>query len=448
MLKCLRQFCRRSTFVEKIVYLYILILPIDFGSNLILHGKKLQYVDALFPILFIFWCLYKFRSNSEKVRGRLYTTHIIIALFLVLTLCSLINSINFGHSIVEWLGLLYLVMLFLIICDTINDFDKLKRLLAVYFLSATIASIAGLAAFLVYVITRKVENNPFLFYWASESSILFFPRIKSFFYTPNMFVSFEHVGMTAAIGLLSIHKADSRIKILAFISMVITIIAVFLSASQCLAGVLMTFFIVSLKLINKTWRIVKYVILILVCAVTTFAFFSAIWMIYPVKIDNNRQDKTVAIRINYAYSHHIIPSIYGFSMFLKHPFFGVGIGTFADQYPKFIKMDIEKISSIKMRVSPYRILDPHNTYMGALAEYGLLGFLTMIVLFINFITMLFMYNRKNLDILSHCLLAGLIGFLFNAFFVDILMMRHFWIFLAMIFIFCINRKELCCELKI
>jgi O-antigen ligase len=111
-------------------------------------------------------------------------------------------------------------------------------------------------------------------------------------------------------------------------------------------------------------------------------------------------------------------------------------------------MDIEKISSTRLQVPPDRILDPHNTYTGALAEYGLLGFLAIVTLFINFIAMLFGRGKTKPDILSYCLLAGLLGFLFNALFIDIMTMRHFWIFLAAILIFYKNRKEAYDALKI
>ena len=39
------------------------------------------------------------------------------------------------------------------------------------------------------------------------------------------------------------------------------------------------------------------------------------------------------------------------------------------------------------------------------------------------------------DSLRIVLLAGLIGFLLNAFFIDSMMLRHFWLFMAFIVIF-------------
>lgn len=448
MLKSTLGSFRKISLIEKIIYLYILILPIDSGGKLLLFNRKMQYADLLFPALFIVWCLYKLKQKSKGIKGRIPAPYLIIALLLLVTLCSFINSINLMHSIAEWSGLLYLAVFFLIISDAIDSIEKFRRLLAVYSLSAVIAASTGLAAFWDYLITGRAAGNPFLFFWAAESSVLFFPRIKSFFYTPNMFVSFEHIGLVTAIGMLFLLNADTRKKAILSVCIGMMLIAVFLAGSQCLAGALLTLFIISLKFKSRIARILKYIIFISTLLVIIFAFFTTVWMIYPVKIDNDREGKAINININYAYSHHIIPSIYGISMFRDHPFLGVGIGTFQDRYPKYIQMDIEKISSVKMQVPPDRILDPHNTYTGALAEYGLLGFLAMLALFASFIKLLAGRVKERSDMLSYCLLAGLLGFLFNALFIDIMMMRHFWIFLAMILILHKNRKEANDGLKI
>lgn len=451
MLKNIIKSYKKSSLIEKVFYLYILILPIDAGNRFLLFNKKVQYSDILFPILFLLWCLYKFKQKSIGIKRWFCTTHLFIAFFLIVTLCSFINSINLIHSLIEWIGLLYLAILFLMITDITDAPDKFRRLLAAYSLSAIIAVLVGLGAFLSYAVTRKLEGNPFLFFWAPESSLLFLPRIKSFFYTTNMFATFEHIGLvTTACVYFSINKNRNVkiLKILLFTSFIITAIAIFLAGSQTLAGVLLTIFMVLCLFKGRMVTVLRYAIFIFTFLVMIFVSCATIWMIYPVKINNDFQNRIIDVQVNYAYSHHIIPSIYAVSMFKKYPLLGVGIGTFADQYPKYIRADIEKLSSARMQISPDRILDPHNTYTGALAEWGLLGFMAMIALFIKFITMLFPYAEGNTGIFSRCLLAGLLGFLFNALFIDIMMMRHFWIFLAMVFIFYKNRKEIRHELKI
>lgn len=431
------EFYKKSSFIEKLVYLYILSLPIDGGNALILFNKKLQYSDLFFLILFIFWFIYRLKYCIKGSKRLVSSIYIFIAFFLVATLPSFINSINLRHSLVEWLGLLYLALLFLIISDTVDTFEKFRKLLFVYSFSAVISASVGLGAFLNYLITHRLAGNPFLFTCASESSLLFFPRIKSFFYTTNMFVSFEHIGLVTSICLLFLSIGNTVKRNILLVSIGLIMMSILLAGSQCLAGVLLTFFIISLQFRSRIMRILKYIVFICTSLVIVFAFCATVWMIYPVKLDNDIQGKTINLSINYAYSHHLIPSIYAFSMFQGHPLFGVGIGTFTDQYPRYINMDIEKLSSARLQVDPYRVLDPHNTYTGALAERGLLGFFAMFVLFLQFIKMLTrdisLTENTLFNPVYFSLLAGFIGFIFNGLFIDIMMMRHLWVFMAIIF---------------
>ncbi len=321
-------------------------------------------------------------------------------------------------------------------------------MLIVYSFSAIIAALAGLSGFIHYLISRNTFGNPLLFFYKAEATLLFFPRIKSFFYTPNMFVTFAHIGLVtiACLYFLLNKKSNTKVlKILLFASSIIISVAVFLAGSQCLSGVLLTIFMLLFLFKGRTAAVLRYVVFIVTFLVMIFAVFTTIWMIYPLEVNNDFSNKFVDVRVNYAYSHHIIPSIYGFLMFQEHPFLGVGIGTFTALYPKYIKDEIEFFSSSRLQVSPDRILDPHNTYTGMLTEGGVFGFLAMIALLFAFIKMLLPHGEKNDSPVSSCLLAGLLGYLFNAFFIDVMTMRHFWIFLAFIFIFYKKRKEISYE---
>lgn len=399
-------------------------------------NKMIQPSDLVFFILFPAWCLHKFGQKwtlSFNSENRIYLFAIAL---LVVTLCSFINSINRFHSMVDWLGLLYLAVLFIIITDIINTNEKLKRLLISFSLAALIAALVGLGAFIHYLFTHNLQANPFLHFHSDQSSVIFFPRIKSFFYTPNMFAAFEHIGLTVLSGLFFLIKKEKTVRIfdfLSFLAISCVIVSITLAGSQILAGVSLTVFMTTWLFRGKIMTTIRYVAFLSSFVVIIFGVCATIWTIYPLEIKNDFQQRWLNIQINTAYSPHIIPSIYAISMFKKHPILGVGIGTFRDQYQKYT--DINKFSSVSMEV-PIDISDPHNTYTGALAEWGSLGFLAMIIFFIQFIRMLIWRNNFGDSVLSDglrfSLLAGFVGFLFNGLFIDIIMMRHLWIFLAII----------------
>jgi O-antigen ligase len=431
------QYFKESLFLENVIYFYIIMLPAPYWRLSFLN-KMIQTSDFIFLILFPVWCLHKIRQrNMVNYKERIY---LFIIVLLIATLCSFVNSLNLFHSIGDWLGLLYLTTLFLIITDVINTTAKLKKLLIVFSCTAVIAAMLGLGAFINYLITRNL--NPLLFFYHVESSVLFFPRIQSYFHTPNMFASFEHIGLATLFCmyfLIKREKASPILNSLLIIAVAIVTVSIFLAGSQILAGVLLTIFIITWLFRGKVMTVVRYIVFLATFAIIIFAICATIWMIYPLKIDNNIQQRWFNIQINTAYSHHIIPSIYAVSMFRDHPLIGVGIGTFGDRYPKYINQEIEKISSDRMKVPADRVLDPHNTYTGALAEWGVLGFFAMIILFTQLIIMLYRVNKPGNNLLSDglrfSLLAGFLGFLFNGLYIDIIMMRHLWIFMAIIFIF-------------
>lgn len=438
------QYFKESSLLEKFIYFYILLLPAPYWY-LSFSNKMVQTSDLMFLVLFPVWCLHKIRQK-DMVNYK-ESIYLFVMIILITTVCSFVNSLNLFHSIVDWFGLLYLAALFLIIIDVINTTEKLKKLLIVFSCAAVITAMLGLGAFINYLITRNL--NQLLFFYPVEKSVLFFPRIKSYFHTPNMFASFEHIGLATLFCLYFLIKKEKSppiFKSLLITAVTVVIVSIFLAGSQILAGALLTIFIITWLFRGKVMTVVRYIVFSATFAIMVFAICATIWMIYPLKIDNDIQQRWFNIQINTAYSHHIIPSIYAISMFKEHPIFGVGMGTFGDRYPKYINQEIEKISSDRMNVPADRVLDPHNTYTGALAEWGVLGFFAMIILFTQLIIMLYRINKPGNSLLSDglrfSLLAGFLGFLFNGLFIDIIMMRHLWIFMAIIFIYSkVNNEE-------
>lgn len=451
MLKKTIRFCKESSFVEKLIYLYIVILPFSSNYSLLFINKRIQPSDLLFLLIFTVWSWHKLKQKWSNRSSQENRTYLFVIIFLFVTLGSFVNSINWFHSICDWFGLLHLVILFFILTDVINTEIKLRRILIAYSSVSAFVALVGLGAFIQYLITRNPNVNSFLFYYSVESSVLFFPRIKSFFYTPNMFASFEHIGIATFLGLFFLIKNGekaSNSRYLLLIAIFFLTVSIFLAGSQVFAGVLLTIFLSLWLFGGKIMTAIRYVTFLLTVIVLIFAICATIWMIYPLKIGSVTQNRitNINLQINRAYSHHIIPSIYAISMFKKHPLLGVGIGTFSDQYPEYINLDIERWSGVRMKVPLDRVLDPHNTYSGALAEWGALGFIAMSIMFFQFIRLLTICNKPAYGLLSDglrfSLLACFVGIVLNAIFIDIIMMRHLWVFLAIVFIlFKIRMKE-------
>lgn len=431
----------RASFTAKMIYLYVILLPI---SSSFLSNKgvgKVQLSDPIFIIILFSWIF-----GRTKVIGRIKgknnrTLFFILAIFLILTLSSSLNSMNLFHSAVDWIGIVYLATLFMIIVSVIDTREEFIGLLVAYSIGAVIASLIGLSALFFYYITRNAADNAFLVLNKYEASLIPIPRIKSFFYTPNMFSSFAHVGFVALLSLffLTDRGPSPLSKSVKLISISVVTISLFLTGSQTMAGFVLTLFLTSFLFKSKVISVIRYMLFPITIAILLFAACATIWMIFPIKIDMDPQSRDLDIRINYAYSYHILPSVYAMSMLRKHPIIGVGIGTFADQYPSYINIDIDKITAAKQGMPAGLAIDPHNTYSGALAEWGILGFLGMLSIFMYMFSILTRTastkNNHSYESVRRVLLAGLIGFLISAFFIDSMMLRHFWLFMAFIVIF-------------
>lgn len=412
--------------------------------------NKLQYSDFIFLALLPSWVVKVFSEGRFRTLSRNGIYRLLIVL-LTAVWCSISNSVNFFASIVDWLGLAYLVLLFIVTTDLINSCGRLKRLMFVYSVSAVIVALAGLAAFLKSGGSMSASGSSHLLYHhPAESSVLFFSRIQSFFYTPNMFAIYEHTALAVIMALFFWLKSQGSPllpRILLLIGAGIIFISVFFAGSQTFAGILLSLFIMSWLFRGKLAAFMRYAVFLIVMAAACLAICATLWMIYPLKVTHDPKEELLNVNINVAYSHHVIPSFYALSMFREHPFLGVGAGTFTGQYPKYVDFKIEKNSCLRMKEPIGYVLDPHNTYTGLLAEWGIIGLSALIGVFIALIRMLILSYKRNESLLSDgarfSLLAGFIGFLFNALFIDVVMMRHLWLMMAIIFIVCRDKVRVC-----
>lgn len=80
-------------------------------------------------------------------------------------------------------------------------------------------------------------------------------------------------------------------------------------------------------------------------------------------------------------------------------------------------------------------IDPHNTYLGWAAEAGLPFAVIMLGLFYGIYRFMWKGYKACADSFTggfcYVSLCGLVGFLFNGLYIDILTMRHFWIMIGL-----------------
>ncbi|MDD5449059.1 MAG: hypothetical protein PHO42_00475 [Candidatus Omnitrophica bacterium] len=430
---------------EVILWLFIALLPFSEFAYFTFGGKRIGYCDFIIAGLFITWLI---RYASKRTKFQRSFLELPFLILLGAFLISFINSCSFLRSISETAGLVYLMVFFLLIINIASSLEKLRRLLTIYLAVAAVVSFVGLYYFCMATLNNKMPNNPFLLFGDIEAMAHHFPRIRLFFESPNMLLTYLHVALVLGTILLLLQK-NHKIKFLIFLSIFIILTAAFFTGSRRFTGLILSLFIILCWFgKGKVPSLLKYLSFLgfIFFFITTIA--TSIWVIFPIRVAKDEGAKTVNLRLNYAYSLHHLQQVAPIGMFKKHPVIGVGIGTYNKHFKEYVDWQWVR-SSFGFEAYPTYIekienktlnFDAHSVYLGAIAETGLLGGMALCYFFSSFLVLLVAkfkkakYHSDFQKILSGCILAGLIGFLLNGVITDILYMRHFWFMLALGFL--------------
>lgn len=423
---------------EKILWVYTMLIPFTGVLYFHLGMKRVGFCDFVFFGLFVVWSI-KYLIGKKKFKK----TSLEFAFIFMFGLFSLsfINSVNLFASFVELAALIYLAALFILILNIISTPQRLRYLLNIYLFVSLVISLIGLYYFCLALSMDNAINSRFLFYNTIESMAHHFPRIQVTLETPNMMLSYLHAALIAGIILFLLEKRP-KIRTLIFLSIAIILTVAFFTGSRRFTGLLLSLFII-LCLFGKSKiiSVVKYASFLGFIFFLVISVITSIWVVFPVELRTDKRN--INLKANYAYSLHFIQPVASINMLKKHPFIGVGFGTYNRHFKENVDWEWlrsafgfeaypEYTKSVENKTLSF---DPHSVFLGTLAETGLVGFFGLICFFSMYMMLLIKRFRKSdkyslQKIVSGCILAGFIGFLLNGLTMDILSMRHFWIMMA------------------
>jgi O-antigen ligase len=431
---------KESDWQEKLLYIYTILIPfIDYYARIILN-KKILYADFVFIFLFIAW-MAKYLSGKIKLK----LTHLKFSLVLLPALfaVSFLNSSGIFSSIAELLGLIYLIVLFILASDILDSQGKIRFALYLYFFVSAILSVIGLGFFSLAMATGDLRTTSFLGYGTMESIAHHFPRIDLTFESANMALAYLHIALVFGIILFMTEKRK-RLKAVIVLSLLIIMATAFFSGSRRFTGLLLSLFLIlSWYGRGRVISALKYLLFLGFSIFLTVSIITSIWVVFPLKVTKDVSSKNIVISANYGYSiHSLLPAV-SLNMFKKHPFVGVGLGTYNRNFRDYVDWEWLKTSFgfeaypgyVELVKEKKLNFDPHSVFLGTLAETGLLGFCALIYFLATYaVTLAGRFRRSSHltfdNIISGCVGACFIGFIFNALTLDILSMRHFWFMLA------------------
>ena len=406
--------------------IYILLLSFGTDVSLSLLGKEIQIADLFFIFIFarILWDIKKGPIRPVGPIGYF----IIVLLALLLIACGF--SADKAKSFVEFFSISYLIILYLWISRIKIDQSQLRIALNTWLYLTGSLCVLALGGFIAYVFFGK--DNVFITFFTETRFIIPFARVKATFPTINMFSSYLHTGV---IFLLAFINHNKRRWIYLVLSILI-FVCIFFTASRVLLGIFITIFLAMIPIQGRPlFRFLKYISFAFIPLLLVMVLVTITWMIYPIEVDYDKENHTFNMSFNKSPNLYAIFNNLSMDLIQRSPLAGIGPGVFNQKTKEDLDWEEVKDSYETEDIHKLMPFDPHNTYLGWAAEAGLPFVIVLIGLFCAIARLLWRGYKADTNSfsgrLSYVCFCGLIGFMVNAFYIDILTMRHFWIMLGL-----------------
>ncbi len=425
---------------DKIIYLYLILLPLMKLPKPAFMGGKVQYADLVFIPLFVLFIYGLFRKKLSFLRDKIN-----IFLLILVTVANLSfwrSGLN-GDILPDFLGLVYLVCLFFVLVFFINKREQFIRINFILFFLASAISVLGMIIFILYNALDIEWLSGFVMPRAvtSQSSLVPFSRVFLFLNLPEMYINFALLGLAGAF-VYKRYLRNHGIGRTGGVDFCIALIALsaFFSFSRSLAGLLLFLtlmlygFYKKSGLVSRALRISCFCLFVLI-----FVFFivAGLFEIYPVSFSPGNINALPQISFNSNLESRFYLAKAAVAAAGKHPFLGIGLGAFTDHFTGFLnKADIGALSRVCRVPPPLLRMDPHSLYFGAVAELGYLG-LAVLLFTLSLILRKILKGYKEagndtfLRDSCYIFLCVFLGYLLNGLFVDMLSMRSFWVLLGL-----------------
>ena len=411
--------------VHGLIYLYILTIPFQ-ALWFRLIGLSIGIPEIVFIILVPLAIIHIMCSGQKLWIDRL-------DLFVFGWLAT--NILTGWHAgfdsvvITEIIKTAYLVVLYAILKWTITP-EMITRIGEIIILSSLIAAITGILGFgLGYFGIDNTLSITRPFPYLIENVI----QAKGFMPSPNMLASIIMIGVFFQLQKLSKNKISPNGKnYLILITLLIGFFLTFSKTVVCLLiGIILILYLNYKSILSHTWQLTTK---IAVAALFIVYIFGTHFIIVEKDQDSKllKGDYIAGPALTETVNYSIYPSQYwsleeiSFKAISQSFPWGLGPGKFND-YAHELKNNDAYPTHV-----PYP--DPHSTYLGTLAENGLLGLISLF----GIIYFVIKYSRKILS--NHTADQNMFASLPTVFIVigiealstDVMNFRHYWILLILL----------------
>ena len=410
--------------VHGLIYLYILTIPFQ-ALRFRLIGLSIGIPEIVFIILAPLAIIHIIRSDQKLLFDRL---DLFVLGWLIATIISAWHTGFDSIIVTEIIKKVYLFFLYMILKWTIKP-EIIERMIKVIILSSLIAALTGIIGYglgHLGIDTTLSIIRPFPY------SIENVTQAKGFTPTPNMLASIIMIGIFFQIHKIYNNRKLYTSNILLFVTLMIGFLVTFSKTIVCLLiGITLIWYFHNKPKLSLTLQTVTK---IAVAGLFIAYIFGTHFIIVEKDQDFEllKGDYIAGPVLIETANYSIYPSQYwslkkiSLEAISQSFPWGLGPGKFNGFAHEFKKNDAYSTHV------PYP--DPHSTYLGTLAENGLLGL-------IAFVGIIFFITKKSLRILRErspdpyfliCLPITFIAIGIEAVSTDVINFRHYWILLVLL----------------
>ena len=418
----------KTIFLEKIVhgliFLYIMTIPFQ-ALWFRLIGLSIGIPEIVFIILAPLAIIHIIHSDQKLLFDRL---DLFVLGWLIATIISAWHTGFDSIIVTEIIKKVYLFFLYMILKWTIKP-EIIERMIKVIILSSLIAALTGIIGYglgHLGIDTTLSIIRPFPY------SIENVTQAKGFTPTPNMLASIIMIGIFFQIHKIYNNRKLYTSNILLFVTLMIGFLVTFSKTIVCLLiGITLIWYFHNKPKLSLTLQTVTK---IAVAGLFIAYIFGTHFIIVEKDQDFEllKGDYIAGPVLIETANYSIYPSQYwslneiSFEAINQSFPWGLGPGKFNDY-----AHELKKNDAYPTHV-PYP--DPHSTYLGTLAEIGLLGLIT----FFGIIFFVIKFSRKILS--NHAADQNMFTSLPTVFIVigieaistDVMNFRHYWILLILL----------------
>lgn len=409
------------------VSLYIILCGFQNLIQLPIVNEKIQLADFWFLLMLAYCCFHlrEFRATFLSINNCKALQHYFLAwsALLILILVSLILNWNLSAAL-ECIGLCYLFLLQIVFIVFIMKYNvSIVKLIHAFIYMGLLLSLIGIIGWSISYLGIPNQTAELYTNYPYFGNCL---RLKAFTTTPSMYISLVTLSIIFSLYVYEYENRDWKFLWIGIFCSVVGVLS--FAKSYLFIGLIWI-----IVLINRSRHQSKLqLIFISFMGIGFIHILATHFMVLPSSLGQNQ----IVMESPYSSAETLFKTdskiIVGTSyyalkkasciIFKEHPFFGVGLTNYNKEL-----CQLKYKGKYPNHLPEY---DPHSSYFGLLAELGIVGFLAWMLIGLSLFKIAFKLKPFT-DPFAFWFLILLGIFSIEAFSMDVLNFRHYWILIAL-----------------